>query len=409
MPEIVSCPDCDRKLRVPDNLLGKKVKCPGCGNTFTAETNGAAPGRGSAAIRREEDDEDDLPRGKRRREEDDDDEAPRKRRRDDEDEDDEPRSKRRRRDDEDEDDEPRGKRRRRDEDEEPEPSGTMGKATKEAWKKTRLGILLYVVGVFLAIGGFIIGLLMQGLMLIGFVSSIPAAIATGSGAASGFGYGMIIVGGLTMLISFGADVLVTLGMGFQLAIPSRRDDGLKGMAIATFVCYAVYFGCNTLAMVINLVQLGSVGLALFAGVGGAMGVGVGAAHMALAVVGGLAHLAALILAMFYYRLVALRFKQKETARSLLMNFISWCCYVAGSIVVGCLMAILAGTMLASMGVGVASGSTSVASANSTAGVMAYVGCALLVIVLGIAAGLSAWYGVLVNQVRMTVDRFIRRG
>jgi predicted Zn finger-like uncharacterized protein len=37
MPEIVNCPQCDRKLRVPDELLGKKVKCPTCGNTFTAE------------------------------------------------------------------------------------------------------------------------------------------------------------------------------------------------------------------------------------------------------------------------------------------------------------------------------------------------------------------------------------
>src|SRR4051794_3338553 len=40
MPEIISCPDCDRKLRVPEDLLGKKVKCPGCGITFTATSGG---------------------------------------------------------------------------------------------------------------------------------------------------------------------------------------------------------------------------------------------------------------------------------------------------------------------------------------------------------------------------------
>ena len=34
LTEIVQCPQCVRKLRVPDDLLGKKVKCPTCGTTF---------------------------------------------------------------------------------------------------------------------------------------------------------------------------------------------------------------------------------------------------------------------------------------------------------------------------------------------------------------------------------------
>jgi predicted Zn finger-like uncharacterized protein len=36
MPEIVNCPKCDRKLRVPDDLIGQAVKCPTCSETFTA-------------------------------------------------------------------------------------------------------------------------------------------------------------------------------------------------------------------------------------------------------------------------------------------------------------------------------------------------------------------------------------
>ena len=45
MAEVTSCPQCQRKLRVPDELLGKKVKCPGCGLTFTAmaDSPGAPP------------------------------------------------------------------------------------------------------------------------------------------------------------------------------------------------------------------------------------------------------------------------------------------------------------------------------------------------------------------------------
>jgi hypothetical protein len=37
MAIVLSCPDCGRKLRVPDELLGKKVKCPACGKIFRGE------------------------------------------------------------------------------------------------------------------------------------------------------------------------------------------------------------------------------------------------------------------------------------------------------------------------------------------------------------------------------------
>ena len=39
MPEQVRCPECNAPLRVPDNLLGKNVKCPKCQTTFIAETD----------------------------------------------------------------------------------------------------------------------------------------------------------------------------------------------------------------------------------------------------------------------------------------------------------------------------------------------------------------------------------
>jgi predicted Zn finger-like uncharacterized protein len=47
MSIIVDCPSCSRKLRVPDDLLGTKVKCPTCGGTFdavAAPAEGAPPG-----------------------------------------------------------------------------------------------------------------------------------------------------------------------------------------------------------------------------------------------------------------------------------------------------------------------------------------------------------------------------
>jgi hypothetical protein len=44
MPEIVTCPSCQRKLQVPESFFGQKVQCPTCNAQFTAE----APSRPSA-------------------------------------------------------------------------------------------------------------------------------------------------------------------------------------------------------------------------------------------------------------------------------------------------------------------------------------------------------------------------
>src|SRR5438094_8007416 len=43
MPEHVFCPHCTKRLRVPDHLLGRTVKCPGCANSFLAAVGGAPP------------------------------------------------------------------------------------------------------------------------------------------------------------------------------------------------------------------------------------------------------------------------------------------------------------------------------------------------------------------------------
>jgi predicted Zn finger-like uncharacterized protein len=43
MPITINCPSCSRTLRVPDDLLGKNVKCPTCGTTFTASAEGSPP------------------------------------------------------------------------------------------------------------------------------------------------------------------------------------------------------------------------------------------------------------------------------------------------------------------------------------------------------------------------------
>jgi hypothetical protein len=78
MPIVVECPSCGQKLKVPENLEGKKVRCSKCQGTFTAEP--PAPPPPPPADEREladdlppDDDYEDRPkrRSKRRRDDDD--------------------------------------------------------------------------------------------------------------------------------------------------------------------------------------------------------------------------------------------------------------------------------------------------------------------------------------------------
>ncbi len=39
----ITCPSCQRPLRVPENLLGQAVKCPSCSHTFVVPENAAEP------------------------------------------------------------------------------------------------------------------------------------------------------------------------------------------------------------------------------------------------------------------------------------------------------------------------------------------------------------------------------
>jgi hypothetical protein len=97
MPQLVSCPKCGRRARVPDALLGRRVKCPGCAQPFTASPSApdAAPAKKNQreAVEDEEDiegardgeDDGDEDRRRRRRpararrsRDDDDDERPQK-------------------------------------------------------------------------------------------------------------------------------------------------------------------------------------------------------------------------------------------------------------------------------------------------------------------------------------------
>ncbi len=43
MPEVTTCPQCRRRIRMPESALGRRVKCPGCGAPFVAGEEKLAP------------------------------------------------------------------------------------------------------------------------------------------------------------------------------------------------------------------------------------------------------------------------------------------------------------------------------------------------------------------------------
>jgi predicted Zn finger-like uncharacterized protein len=83
MANVINCPNCNRALRVPDDLLGQSVQCPSCQTTFTA----SLPASSERQPPPSQEDEDESPPPRRSR---DDDDRPRRRRRDEDDDDDRP-------------------------------------------------------------------------------------------------------------------------------------------------------------------------------------------------------------------------------------------------------------------------------------------------------------------------------
>jgi len=43
MPEVIDCPSCRRRLKLPVELLGQEVRCPTCGISFTAALQRSPP------------------------------------------------------------------------------------------------------------------------------------------------------------------------------------------------------------------------------------------------------------------------------------------------------------------------------------------------------------------------------
>jgi hypothetical protein len=442
MPVIVSCPECEKKLRVPDNLIGKKVKCPGCQGMFTASADAgdedepaqkpAAKSANKGGVVRDED-VDDKPKRKsvvpppvkdsyedeeshkkRRpsRDEDDEDDRPRGRRGrdDDDDEDDRPRSRRRGRDDDDDDDDDAASRRRRqrdeddDEDDGDTPSSTEA---RRGWQKVRTGVMLVATYILIMIGWTILSICARFVIGIGGVASAGSARTPGAaaGAMAGMGTGFMVLTVVDLLVRLLGDGLRGTGHGLCLASLARRGSMIKGLAIATFALFILYVLGNygaVLAATVSVGFLASGGggnpLTFLSGAFGVM--------LILSAIGGLANLAGYIVFPFYLRSVAYNVKDHGLYKQLTTFIICECILIGLSVLIGLLaVGIVGAAIFGSLGSGTPRG----AQTGAAAAGMAMCGFGIYFILAGLASlALLVWFIVILFQVRGAVDRHIRR-
>ncbi|HEV3082162.1 MAG TPA: MJ0042-type zinc finger domain-containing protein [Gemmataceae bacterium] len=233
MPELIQCPSCDRKLRVPDNLIGKKVKCPSCSKTFVAAA--AEEDLPTAPLLEEEE----PPKAVRRKPpalpppEDEGIEEPpsRPRRRPappPEDEDEEEMQE--------EDEETRPRRRRRplaEEYAEEEEDDRPRRGKRADWQKVRTGVTLMLVAICLLIFAaivHIIGTLALFGTMLGAVQGGPGQAQAAAGRAVGGALAFLV---LVVIMFLSAGALVITGEVFCLFAPSKFN--AKTLATTTLV------------------------------------------------------------------------------------------------------------------------------------------------------------------------------
>jgi hypothetical protein len=433
MPEVVTCPKCQRKSRVPDNLMGKRVKCPGCNEVFTAEA-AAAPPPPKPQRKADEDDRETYrtedERRRRRSDDDDEDERvsdrPRRRGRDDEDED-EDRPRRSRARDEDEDDERVTRRRGRygrddydDEDDEDEdedegrPRGRRRSGVATDWLRVHRGLGLVLAAI-------ILNIVLTIVLVIGMFAVMGAAFGAmagpppaGPGGAAGkiaggavtLGAGIIILGILAILGTLAALGLKITGHVFCLASPTAYSS--KGLAVATLVLVLTNLGCMVLNWIIAFASLGAGGLNAVAnpvGVGGATAAA-GVLAQIVSWVGALAGLAAFYVFLFYMRSLAQVTGYDGLARNIIIYVITT---VAGS--VGLCLVSCAGIAIAAGMAGAAAAQQQQGGGVGNPGA-AIAGMGVLGIVCGgvwllYILGMFIWYIVILVQTRGAVATRLR--
>jgi hypothetical protein len=408
MPEIVSCPEaeCGKKLRVPDNLLGKKVKCPGCSRMFVAQAGTAGAETSEKAQGKPAEEElleEEVPTTRKSRKAATDDEveersravstAPSRRsssRSDEEEEETRPRSRRFSEDDEDEEERTqRSRRRRSEEDEGPR---RWGKRSQLEKIRTAINLVLLAghamlatyacaaitTGILLLTGGSMLGAMMGGFR--GTPGFNPWNQATGS-----------VLVGMVFLMLFGilagglwlADVILRLvGLAQCMSHTPAQRSSARTLALFAFIC-VILEACVGLGgyYVVNGVYVGGLN--------------------------GIAATAGLILWLFYLYQVCQRLQIREGMAGVKRSAIGFGIYI------GVVCVILEPLQFFLVGGGILGFAGSMQT-RSVGGAFLSMGSAytLILVVQGLKAaawmGVFVWYLLILKGIRDAVGRAARR-
>lgn len=221
MPQIAGCPDCGSKLKVPDAMLGKKVKCPRCSTTFIVAPPQDEGSRGVAdeATARKQRPRTPVP-------DDEPDDRPARRRRDE---------------DEDEDDRPRRRK--------------SGRGATEGWGKVRTGLLFAILGFGMYALGWLVLACGGASVFLGATSALRQQGQAGQppdpgGLMAGLAGGVVLMV-LSVIVTFAGRGLEITAFVFCLFAPSKY--GARGLAIATLILA----GLGLLASCGGLIPMGA--------------------------------------------------------------------------------------------------------------------------------------------------------
>jgi hypothetical protein len=400
MPVVTSCPDCSRKLRVPDELLGKKVRCPGCKVVFTARSEPAEereeappPPRRSAPPREERIEEQPRSRRPPPPPEDEDDDRPRGRQEEEQFTEDQ------------EEEQPRGRRLHEDDE---YGEGTPGsRADRTAWQKVARGIQF----VLIYLGSLVVLTLCGGIGggIVGGVTAASVAASRAPGGAPGAtaaavtgGTGFFLLALVMGLLGVGAKCLDLYGHYLGMAVPDKPGTGLRGLAVTTFGLNAAAVGLSIIATIFSLAFgiTGGFFMSPFGGTGAMIAVS------GLNLIGNLCYLAGFITFILYLRAVAMAVKRKDLGKQLRAYLITMVSLTVVSILLfGLALAVVGASAFSGFGGGAP---PSPGAANAMAG--GFIAVAVLGCLGGVVGlGLSIWYVILLVQVRRAVLNFARRG
>jgi hypothetical protein len=383
MPEIISCPDCGRQLRVPDHLYGKKVRCPGCKVMFRAEVVHEPPPEAPPRSARKSDQVTREPSARRRpavSEEYTEEPPPRRRRRDEE-----PPQ------------EPEEKQEEYpDEADEEEVARDRRVGPRAGWEKTRLGVHLYIVSIWVWLGmiavGMVGGCLLAGLGVLGEAAPLAS-----------MGVGAIMLGGVLCLGGLARIVLMLVGHGYCMAVPNTPGTGVRGLAIATFALAA---SAQALSLIGNAISFASGFASAASSAMNPFSLGARGASMAPGLLSVLCVIASYITFCLFLRAVAGVLRRGDLARSILVFLIS--SLVAGPLlfVLALVVGMVSGLAILSAGASGSPGAPASAAGASIA--VTIVMLSLAVVALAVVVGMFAWYITLLLRVRGALDRYIRR-